>query len=191
MMSDTMIPVEFDKIYRLFNIGATGLVAAEYDEDVDIMPASWICALDHSPCKVTVVIDSSHYTRELIEQSGLFAIGLPGAGIIKEMLALGRVSKADDPDKLEKSGVKLLPVPLSEIPMVDGCVAWVVFRVVPEVHNEKSYDLFIGEAIEAWADCRVFSNGHWHFDGAAKELRTLHHIADGQFFCPGETVTVK
>lgn len=190
-MSDTMMPVEFKKVHQLFSLGATGLIAAEYDGDVDIMPAGWICPLDYSPCKVTVVIDSTHYTRKLIEKSGLFAIGIPSVGIIKQVMALGTVTKTDDPKKLEKSGVKLLPVPMSEIPMVEGCVAWVVFRVIPEVHNEKSYDLFIGEAIEAWADSRVCSNGDWHFEKAEASLQTMHHLGKGRFFSPGAVFSAK
>lgn len=190
MLPDTMVSVAADKIYRLFNIGATGLVAAECHGDVDVMPASWVCALDLVPAKVTAVIDKTHYTRQLIEKSGYFAIGLPGAGIVKETLYLGSVSKFDVADKLEKSGVNFVEVPDSTIPMVEGCVAWVVFKVVPEAHNEKSYDLFIGEAVAAWADSRVFTDGHWHFENADASLRTLHYVAGGHFYQIGEAIEV-
>ena len=49
MLPEHFVPVAADKIYRLFNIGATGLVAAEFEGDVDVMPASWVCALDLIP----------------------------------------------------------------------------------------------------------------------------------------------
>ncbi|MBO7173712.1 MAG: flavin reductase family protein [Burkholderiaceae bacterium] len=185
-----MISVAQDKIYRLFNIGATGLVAAEFQGDVDVMPASWVCALDLVPAKVTAVIDKTHYTRKLVEQSGYFAIGLPGAGIVKETLYLGSVSKFDEADKIAKSGAKLIKVPDSPIPMVEGCVAWVVFKVIPEFHNEQRYDLFIGEAVAAWADSRVFTDGHWHFEAADDALRTLHYVAGGHFYRIGEAIHV-
>lgn len=190
MLPDTMISVAQDKIYRLFNIGATGLVAAEFQGDVDVMPASWVCALDLVPAKVTAVIDKTHYTRKLVEQSGYFAIGLPGAGIVKETLYLGSVSKFDEADKIAKSGAKLIKVPDSPIPMVEGCVAWVVFKVIPEFHNEQRYDLFIGEAVAAWADSRVFTDGHWHFEAADDALRTLHYVAGGHFYRIGEAIHV-
>ncbi|MBN6775950.1 hypothetical protein JRG42_22375 [Pseudomonas granadensis] len=41
-------------------------------------------------------------------------------------------------------------------------------------HNEEPYDLFIGEVEQAWADTRVFRDGHWHFERAPSELRCLH-----------------
>ena len=190
MLPQYMAPVAADKIYRLFNIGATGLVASEYQGDVDVMPASWVGALDLTPCKVTAVIDSTHYTRRLIEKSGYFAIGLPSAGIAKETLYLGSVSKFDESDKVAKSGVNLLAVPDSSIPLVEGCVAWVIFKVIPEAHNEQSYDLFIGEAVAAWADTRVFTDGHWHFEAADDSLRTLHYVAGGHFYKIGEAINV-
>ena len=164
MLPQFMQPVAADKIYRLFNIGATGLVAAEHQGDVDVMPASWVGALDLTPCKVTAVIDSTHYTRRLIEGSGYFAIGLPSASIAKETLYLGSVSKFDEADKVTKSGVTLVEVPDSAIPMVEGCVAW--------------------------ADSRVFSDGHWHFEKADDLLRTLHYVAGGHFYKIGEAIHV-
>lgn len=185
-----MKPVEVDKVYRLFNIGATGLVAAEFEGDVDVMPASWVCALDLTPCKVTAVIDKTHYTRGLIERSGYFAIGLPTASIAKETSYLGSVSKFDEPEKLVNSRASLVTVEGSSIPMVEGCVAWVVFKVLSEEHNEKTYDLFIGEAIAAWADSRVFENGRWQFEKADDSLRTLHYVAGGHFYKIGEALHV-
>lgn len=68
-------------------------------------------------------------------------------------------------------------------PCSKGCAAWIVFRVVPELHNQEAYDLFIGEAVAAFADDRVFVNGRWNFEEAPDDLRTrttwpaafLHH----------------
>jgi hypothetical protein len=40
----------------------------------------------------------------------------------------------------------------------------------------------------AWADERVFSEGRWHFEDAAPELRSLHHVSGGHFYAIGEAV---
>ena len=74
--------------------------------------------------------------------------------------------------------------------LVQGCAAWLLCRVIPEPHNQQAYDLFIGEVLAAWADERVFRNGHWEFDTAPDELRTLHYVAGGQFYATGASVTV-
>ncbi|HEX5343201.1 MAG TPA: flavin reductase, partial [Duganella sp.] len=58
----------------------------------------------------------------------------------------------------------------------------------PEPRNEQVYDLFIGEVVAAYADDRVFSNGHWHFETADPSLRSLHYIAGGTFYAVGDAV---
>ena len=77
-----------------------------------------------------------------------------------------------------------------ELPLVEGCAAWIVFRILPEAHVEKTYDLFIGEAVAAWADERVFRDGHWQFEKAPDDLRTLHYVAGGHFYAIGDAVEV-
>jgi len=55
-------------------------------------------------------------------------------------------------------------------------------------HDQSAYDLFIGEVTGAWADSRVFQNGHWNFEAADPGLRSLHYIAGGQFYAIGDSV---
>jgi copper chaperone CopZ len=35
------------------------------------------------------------------------------------------------------------------LPLVKGCAAWMIFKVIPEAHNEKHYDLIFGECVAA------------------------------------------
>ena len=72
-----------------------------------------------------------------------------------------------------------------------GWLAWLACKVIPEAHNQETYDLFIGEVIGAWADARVFKNGHWHFDHADPQSRSLHYIAGGLFYAIGVPVIVR
>ena len=101
-MCPFMAEVDIDKAYRLLNVGGTTLVSASFDGVSDIMPATWACALDLAPTKATVVIDSSHFTRPLMEKSGYFSLQLPTAAIVKETMRLRAVSKFDMPDKVKK-----------------------------------------------------------------------------------------
>lgn len=185
-----MAEVDLNKAYRLLNVGGTTLVSAACDGVSDIMPASWACALDLCPTKATVVIDRSHFTRSLVEKSGYFSLQLPTAGIVKETMRLGAVSKFDVPDKIEKSGAELFTMPGFDMPMVQGCAAWMIFKVLSEPHNQSNYDLFIGECVAAWSDSRVFSNGHWHFEDAPAELKTLHYVAGGHFYTIGDSLVI-
>jgi flavin reductase (DIM6/NTAB) family NADH-FMN oxidoreductase RutF len=184
------IPVPLDKSYRLMNHGPTVLVSAQHDVVPNVMAAAWACVLDFGQTpKVTVVLDKSTRTREMIEASGFFALQLPTKAMLNQTVGVGTDSARDVTNKLDKHGVKTFAAPGFDIPLVEGCVGWLACKLVPEPHNQQTYDLFIGEVIGAWADERVFSAGRWHFDGASDDLRTIHHVAGGQFFVTGKAVT--
>lgn len=188
-LPEHITPVPLDKSYRLLNHGPTVLVSAAHGGVSNVMAAAWACVLDYgqSP-KVTVVLDKATYTRELLMASGEFALQLPTQAMVSLTVGVGSDSAKEVPDKLVKHGVQLFTVPGSGVPLVAGCVGWLVCKWVPEPHNEQTYDLFIGEVVSAWADKRVFRDGRWHFESAPDELRTIHHVAGGQFYATGESV---
>jgi flavin reductase (DIM6/NTAB) family NADH-FMN oxidoreductase RutF len=182
--------VRLDKSYRLMNHGPTVLVSAQLDGVPNVMAAAWACVLDYGQTpKVTVVLDKSTRTREMIEASGFFALQLPTKAMVKQTVGVGTDSARDVPDKLAIHGVKTFSAPGLSLPLVEGCVGWLACKLVPESRNQQIYDLFIGEVVGAWADGRVFSDGRWHFNDATDQLRTIHHVAGGQFFVTGEAVS--
>lgn len=153
------------------------------------MAAAWVCALDFDPPKVTIVIDRKTYTRELIEAEGTFAINLPCVQQIAMVKQVGSISgrELSGTDKFAEYGIETFAAEKISAPLVSGCVAWLECKLIPEPHNQKTYDLFIAEVVAAHADVRVFSDGRWHFDGH-DALRTIHHIAGGVFFATGAQV---
>ena len=184
-MNEHVLPVPLDKAYRLLNHGPTVLVSARHAGVDDVMAAAWACALDFAPPKLTVVLDKSAATRALVEQSGRLVIQVPTVALLDVTYQVGHRSLADDADKLRASGVGLFALPGHDLPFVAGCAAWLACRIVPEPHNEHTYDLFIAEVEGAWADARVFRDGHWQFETADASLRTLHYVAGGQFYAIG------
>ena len=157
-MQQYLQDVPLEKAYRLLNLGATALISAAHDGKEDVMAAAWNCALDLNPCKCTVVIDHTHYTRALMDADEYFAVSIPTVGIVRE------------------------------VPLVEGCAGYLIFKKISEPHNEKTYDLFIGQCVKAAADSRVFRDGHYHYAKADPSLRTLHYVAGGPFFALGEEV---
>jgi flavin reductase (DIM6/NTAB) family NADH-FMN oxidoreductase RutF len=189
MSSTRFTPVPLDKSYRLMNHGPTVLVSAQHAGVTNVMAAAWACVLDFGQTpKVTVVLDKATRTRELIEASGYFALQLPTKAMATLTVNVGTDSAKDVPDKLARYGVTTFAAPGIDTPLVEGCVGWLLCKLVPEPHNQQAYDLFIGDVTAAWADERVFSDGRWHFDKAPDDLRTIHHVAGGQFFVSGATV---
>ena len=185
-MNQHIVPVPLDKAYRLLNHGPTILVSARHAGIDNVMAAAWACALDFSPPKLTVVLDKTAATRALVERSGRFAVQVPTVAQLELTYQVGHRSLADDPGKLTASGVELLGFAGHDLPFVAGCSAWLACRVIPEPHNEQAYDLFIAEVEGAWADTRVFRDGHWHFESADPALRSLHYVAGGRFYAIGE-----
>jgi flavin reductase (DIM6/NTAB) family NADH-FMN oxidoreductase RutF len=184
-MNKYIAAVPLEKAYRLINHGPTVLVSSRRDGVDDVMAAAWSCALDYTPPKLTVVLDKATRTRELVEHSGTFVIQTPTAAQLQLTYRVGQHSLRDEPDKLTRSGVELFKIDNYDLPFVAGCSAWLACKVIPEPHNQEAYDLFIGEVVGAWADPRVFSDGHWHFETADPSLRSLHYIAGGHFYAIG------
>ncbi|OXI88317.1 flavin reductase [Burkholderia sp. AU33423] len=189
-MDSHIAPVELKKAYRLLNHGPTVLVSARHDGVDNVMAAAWACALDFLPPKLTVVLDKTAKTRELVERSGTFVIQVPTAAQLRLTHAVGSHSLVERPDKLREAGVTLFDVEGHDLPFVAGCSGWLACRLIPEPHNQQTYDLFIGEVVAAWSDTRVFRDGHWYFESADPALRSLHYIAGGNFYAIGESLHV-
>ena len=68
-MPDHIAAVPLDKAYRLLNHGPTVLVSARHGGEQNVMAAAWACALDFAPPKLTVVLDKSVKTREVVERA--------------------------------------------------------------------------------------------------------------------------
>lgn len=185
-MDNHIAPVELKKAYRLINHGPTVLVSAVHDGVVNVMAAAWACALDFAPPKLTVVLDKSTKTRELIEKSGEFVIQVPTVAQLQLTHDVGSRSFFSEPDKLERAGVKMFQMEGYDLPFVSDCAAWLACKLIVEPHNQQTYDLFIGEVTGAWADSRVFKDGHWNFETADPMQRSLHHVAGGFFYTIGD-----
>lgn len=185
-MSDRL-PVALDKAYRLLNHGPTVLVSSRHGDAVNVMAAAWSMPLDFAPPKVAVVIDKTTYTRALVEGSGEFVLNVPSRDLARLTLQVGSISGRDT-DKFAAFHAGASPGAQVGAPLLDGCLAWLECRVIPEPHIQASYDLFLGEVVAAWADPAAFRDGHWqNLDGGK---RSIHYVAGGHFFEIGDAFEV-
>jgi flavin reductase (DIM6/NTAB) family NADH-FMN oxidoreductase RutF len=190
-----MISIDPEISYRLLNHGPTVLVTTAHDGQRNIMAAAWNMPLDFDPPKIAIVIDKNTYTRQLIEASGSFAINVPCRALAEMTVRVGSSSGREllgkpQADKFAAFDIPTFAASKIAAPLVEGCVAWLECKVIPEPHIQDTYDLFLGEVVAAWADERVFSNGRWHFEGH-DDLRTIHHVAGGAFMTVSDTFQVK
>ena len=187
-------PVELPHAYRLLNTGASVLISTQHGARRDVMACAWNMALDFSPAKVAVCVDRHTLTRELLEASGHFAIGVPRAGQADLVASVGHVSGRQLPgqDKFSAFGIAHFPASAIDAPLVAGCIGWLECRVIPEPQVQQAHDLFVAEVLAAWADERGFAQGKFRpTDETPPEWRTLHHLGAGRFVVPGTEVLGK
>lgn len=184
------IAVPLPESYRLLNHGPTVLVTSAHGGRRNVMAAAWNMPLDFDPPKVAVVIDKATLTRELIEASGEFVLAVPTRAMAAQVVAVGS-SSGRDGDKFAAVGLAALPASRVGAPLPGGCIGWLECRVIDEPHIQRTYDLFLGEVVAAWADPAVYSAGRWHFSAdPADPARSLHYVAGGAFFATGEAFEV-
>lgn len=105
------------------------------------------------------MLDKSTFTQELLLASGQFALQLL-IGLAHLTVGVGSDSARDVPDKLVRHDVQLFQTPGTVVPLVTGCVGWLLCKRIPEPHNEQTYDLFIGEVVAAFSRSgRIFVTG--------------------------------
>ena len=183
--------VPLPQAYRLLNHGPTVLVSAAHGGRRNLMAAAWAMPLDFDPPKVAVVLDKSTFTRQLIEASGELVLNLPCRAQADMAYTVGSCS-GEEIDKFEAFGIGSFAGSATGAPLVEGCVAWLECRLLPQPEVQTRYDLFLAEVVAAQADTRAYAQGRWRFgngpdaDPGVDALRTLHHIAGGRFFVTGE-----
>jgi flavin reductase (DIM6/NTAB) family NADH-FMN oxidoreductase RutF len=183
------IPVELKRAYLLLNHGPTVLVSAAHNGHENVMAAAWNTALDFVPPKVCVVIDKSSYTRELIEASGEFSLSVPTQNLARITTQVGTKSGRGI-KKIAEMGVATFPSENIAAPLIVGAAGWLECKLLPEPEMQSKYDLFFGEVVAAWADPRVFVENRWQFDDEKYPgMRTIHHIAAGNYFLAGAQVS--
>ena len=97
----TIQSIPLPKAFRLLNHGPVLLVSGCHNGTDNAMAAAWGCPLDYNPCRLTVVLDKSAFTRNLIEQSGRFAVQIPVQTQAELVLAMGRSSRNANPRKMD------------------------------------------------------------------------------------------
>lgn len=179
--------VPLSQAYRLLNHGPTVLVSSAHGDRRNVMAAAWNMPLDFDPPKVAVVIDKTTLTRELIEASGQFVLAIPGRDLAERTLAAGSCSGREG-DKFEALDLDVLPASQVRAPLPAGCIGWLECRIIDEPHIQRTYDLFLGEVVAAWADPDMYSGGRWHFPEQGRS--SIHYVSGGQFFATGEAFEV-
>ena len=185
-------PVDLAHASRLVSHGPTVLVTSAHGGVRNLMAAAWSMPVEFEPPRIAVVIDKRTFTAELVQASGRLAICVPCIAQADLTYTVGSVGGRDllaaGVDKFARYGIDAFDGPLLGLPLVEGCIAWLECRVIPERHTEQAYDTFFVEVVSAQADDRVFASGRWSFRDDNAALHTLHHLGAGHFAPAGASI---
>lgn len=182
------VSVPLRQAARLLNHGPTTLISSAASGRRNVMAAAWVMPLDFVPPKLGVVIAADTYTRQLVESSGALVVNLPTVAQVDLTWTVGSCS-GKDTDKFSAFGIETAPASLVEAPLIEGCVAWLEAKVLPDERLAKELDLFVVEVVAAWVDDTQFRDGTWAFTDDSK--RTLHHVAKGRFLSTGAVLEAR
>jgi flavin reductase (DIM6/NTAB) family NADH-FMN oxidoreductase RutF len=182
---------------RLVNHGPTVLVSSAHAGRRNLMAAAWSMPVEFTPPRIAVVIDKGTVTCEMVRDSGMLALNIPGRALADITFTVGSISARDlataplPIDKFDAYGIKTFTGPLLGLPLVRGCAGWLECRVIPEPHAQQAYDTFFVEVVSALADPRVFTGGRWSMRDDNADLHTLHHLGAGRFSLAGVPVSAR
>lgn len=176
-MTKHIYSIPVNQAYSLLDIGATCVVSARYQNDFNAMPANWFAPVNYDPFYATIVMEMSHYTRQLIEKTGYYMIQIPKKKIADQVLALGSTSRHDVNEKMKNVDLSYITIEGSPVPALRDCVAWVLFRKLPE-ENEflNRHEILMGECIAAWARPEAFRDNAWHLHELPERDRPIHFV---------------
>ncbi|WP_075182514.1 flavin reductase family protein [Pantoea sp. 1.19] len=185
-------PVALQHASRLLNHGPTILITSRLPEtgERNVMAAAWSMPVEFVPPRVAIVVDKKTRTRELIEQSGMFAICIPLVAFREQTVAVGNVSGREG-DKFDRYAIPDIRSPQLGLPVIEeGCAAWLECKLQPLSDAQQRFDTFFGEVISAAADARLFQQGRWQLQDAPADQQTLHHLGAGNFLTSGPLIAV-
>lgn len=176
------LPVEPRHIHRLFNHGPTALITTAHAGRRNVMAAAWVMPLDFEPARFSAVVATGTFTRELLLASGECVLQAPTSAQADLTYAAGSCTGRDG-DKFERLGLAAMPASTVAAPWIEGCACWIECRLLPEPEVQDRYDLFVLEALAAFADPAHFDGGRWRQQDGLP--RTIHHQSGGSFFATG------
>lgn len=161
---------------RVLAPGPVTLISSMAKSQHNLMTASWLTLGSLEPTVVTVAIQPSRLTHELISASGQFVINIPVLDHLRVVHEAGMTTGRDG-DKFEALGVEAIDAVVVEPPRMAGCVAYIECQLLDRI-TAGDHDLCISEVLFVAADDEAF-DGHWRLGGDSG--RILHHLGADRY----------
>ena len=130
-------------VLRMFTYGLYA-VTARHGSEVSVMTANWLTQCSFEPPLLALAVENDSHSRQVIENSGAFAVNLYETGQRDLAGDLGRTF-GKHPEKLTE--VTWNPGLLTGSPLLDGALAWVECKIVSST-PAGDHILFVAEVVE-------------------------------------------
>ena len=114
-------------------------------EKPNVLTIAWTGILNSEPAMTYISVRPSRYSHDLIKNSGEFVINLTTAKMLKAADYCG-VKSGKDTNKLQETGLTLLPCDKVKAPMIEQSPLSLECRVT-EIKPLGSHDLFLAKIV--------------------------------------------
>jgi len=174
-----------DNPHRLLSTGAVNIITAGNGEDDNLFTVAWNMALRKKIPMVAIESGKSHYSYNLIKDSGEFGINIPDRIIAEETLNAGKISGSEVDDKFAEIGLTRSEAKKIQAPMVAEAAAKIECRI-SQVNDMGASALLIAQILNAEVKEEYYKDGKWNFDN----LELIHHMGGNEFAVSSESIEI-
>lgn len=173
--------------YRLLQPGVVALLTTRYLDRQNVMPASWTAAVSHNPPRIGVAVAPVHLTHDLIRQSEVFALNVPGRPLAEQVDRAGTISGRDLDDKLAEVGLTAAEADTIDVPLIEECLGHVECGLVDALEL-GDHVWFVGQVLAAQVDEDAFDDA-WLL-GEDEEKKPLLHLGGPVYALPDARIEI-
>jgi flavin reductase (DIM6/NTAB) family NADH-FMN oxidoreductase RutF len=175
------VEISVSKANRLLNTGTVILVTSTFEDKSNIITLAWQTPLGKNPPLVGICVSQSHYSHDIIKNSGEFVINIPTVDILDKVHYCGTVSGKDE-DKFKGSGLTAVPAKEINSSLIDECVGHIECKI-EKIYEIEHCSFFVGRALRVLVDNELFDDC-WLVD----KVKTLHHLGGDNYTIPGKLI---
>ncbi len=121
-------------------------VSSRSEDDENAMVANWVMQTSFEPRQLTLGLQKTCYTHELIAKSGVFCINIFNKENVEAIKPFMK-GRSKNPDKMKEAVYNAAPETGS--PVLEGSAAYIECKVLQIVDTGGDHDLVVGTVVGA------------------------------------------
>lgn len=121
-------------------------ITSKGNDDVNAMVANWLTQVSFEPRLVTLGLQKTCYTHQLVEEGQVFTINIFHKDDRDAIMPFTK-GRAKNPDKMKQA--TYTPAPETGCPVLEGAGAYIECKVVQIIDVGGDHDLVVGDVVNA------------------------------------------